>query len=151
MDLNDILAKSRSVIKATSKDLPKRNNKQTSNLFEEKEMPDLLSDYTKKYASQIGSFHSDEDEFVLTENQLQKSVLPDSIKNAFLGDVVKNTPKQMVTPKKQLIKEDEMNNGVTFNLNETQIRTIVKDEMTRFLSKYFTKSLTEQIKKQLVK
>jgi hypothetical protein len=36
-------------------------------------------------------------------------------------------------------------------LNETQVRTIVKDEIIEFLTKYFTKSLTEDVQNKVIK
>ncbi len=152
MDMEQLLSKSRAVMQATTKDLPKqKSNTNSANLFEERELPDLTGDYVKKYASQIGSFQSEEDNFTITENHLSKSALPDSIKKAFLNEVVKEEPKVIPQQRTQNIQENIIQTNNFSNLNENQIREIVKDEMTRFLSKYFTKALTEQVKKQLVK
>ena len=103
------------------------------------------------------------------QRKLENSNLPDSIKNIMgdtlygtsvdmgvdLSGVPVRTPSARVAPiteqastSRGSIKETSKSNG--FNLSENQIRAIVNDELTNFLATYFTKTLTENVQKDLL-
>lgn len=113
----------------------------------------------------------------ITEDMVNNSRLPDSIKKAMLSNPIpqaslthtfdlsdmedmiekkipapKSKPRQVVTenyeqPVQSIMKTIQQ----TPTLNEDRIRGIVQEEMAKFFAGYFMKNMTENIQKQTIK
>lgn len=96
------------------------------------------------------------------QNKLQSSGLPDSIK-AIMGETtygmsvdmgvdLSGVAKKPIRETKQApsVPQTHIEQPTSTQLSEAQIRTIINEELINFLSKYFTKTLTENIQKNLL-
>lgn len=108
----------------------------------------------------------------ITPDRIAKSKLPEAIKQAMINNPIPQatmghtftlddvndfaadekpfTPRTPTTRKAaQPISESRIQGMV--GLTEAEVRTIVKDEMIEFLTKYFTKSLSEDVQNKVIK
>lgn len=152
-DFAQILKSSREIMNHGN-DFKKSKPKSNSNLNEGKELPDLTGDYINKIKHSVNGI-TPEDEFQLNEAMLKTSKLPDSIKKAFMPDLEQRKKEELLEQqyKKQLTQPQNNINTQqeSTSINREEIRELVKEEMTIFLSKYFSKALTEQVKSQIKK
>ena len=94
------------------------------------------------------------------KEKLSQSNLPDSIKaimnetsyglDVDLGVDISGATIKPQTPTRQPIMETQQSGPNYQGLDESQIRAIVNDELTNFLATYFTKTLTENVQKDLI-
>lgn len=92
----------------------------------------------------------------MLENPIPQATMGHTFSLEDLNDFAKDE-KPMGLPKANPVKrtiaqpitEQSIQNMV--GLNETQVRTIVKSEMIEFLTKYFVKSLTEDVQTKVIK
>ena len=99
---------------------------------------------------------------------IENSKMPSAIKEAMLNnpieqlsspshtftlddvsELVNEGQQQVPTQTKRTLK-NPVNTEKLVGLNENQVRAIVKEELFEFLSEYFTKSLTEQVKRKTI-
>jgi hypothetical protein len=109
----------------------------------------------------------------ITPERIAASKMPDAIKKAMLENPIPQVTmghtftledvaqfakdeKPLPLPKanafkkpNQMVSEQSIHNMV--GLTEAEVRVIVKDEMIEFLTKYFTKSLTEDVQNKVIK
>jgi hypothetical protein len=99
------------------------------------------------------------------EEKLAKSKLPDSIKAIMedtsygmnvdmgvdLSGAIIDQPPQPAQRQRRVVTEVKQPvNGNLVGLTENEVRAIVNDELTNFLATYFTKTLTENVQKDLL-
>ena len=103
-----------------------------------------------------------------TYKNMSSSKMPDAIKQAMMespieqlsspnhtfnledvSTLVNEAPKQR-RPKKTNQQKEIINTKKLVGLNETQVRGIVKEELFKFLTQYFTKGLTESVQRETI-
>lgn len=110
----------------------------------------------------------------ISPERIAQSKMPDAIKRAMLENPIPQatmggsfaledvmdfekdekpfnprTPTPTRKPSPQPMNENRIQSMV--GLNEAEVRTIVKDEIIEFLTKYFTKSLSEDVQSKVIK
>jgi hypothetical protein len=159
VDLNKlkaILNKSKAIMKTVDSNNYNTGNINGGDLVQEGLVTSLPND-----ATPIAS--STHKQKTITENMIDNSKLPESIKMA-----MKNNPipipqsinhtfeldDVMEKPLPPPTSRSNIRENITqpkSDLNEDRIRTIVSEEMSKFFSGYFMKQITESIQKQTIK
>jgi hypothetical protein len=103
---------------------------------------------------------------VISENRLQTSKMPESIKKIMaerpiprpdevslegLEELMEKPLPHPKTPQpKKKTMNENINNSYSGGLNEEQIRAIFKEEIIEFMSTYFVKTISEQTRKTML-
>lgn len=167
--LKSILAKSKAVMKTVESGTYQTGNIDATALVQET-VESLPMGATPKSFNRTSNPQ-------ITENMINNSRLPDAIKKAMLNNPIPQMsgpthtfslddvedlvdkplpipsarPRQQVTETYQQPVYQQQQYQQPNNLSDDKIRLIVQEEMTKFFSGYFMKSMTESIQKQTIK
>ena len=178
-NLANLLKKSRSIMnKVETGDYETGNV--DSRLISEDRMKEAVDSRDEPPTRRIPKMKSDGtmNSPVITEESIKKSKLPDAIKKLMLDKPIpqatftntfsledvngliddekyeKPLTNKGVVPKKKAVQPNVIKETYTQRtgdgLTEADIREIVNEQMIKFLSTYFTKSLTEQVEKKVI-